>query len=148
MMSALVKSMKNAPTIGTIEEGARRGTIPLDERLHVGHRVGGGAEHEADEAARDHGGLVVAAHQPEDAEHGDDRDERELRGEDDGQRQRETGQSPTAAASSARATRNSASATLPRSSISRCDSPNSARRIVDVADDRRDQHGADVGRQR
>src|SRR5690606_856769 len=46
------------------EECARSGAIALDQRTHYRHRIGSGAQHEADEAAAHDGGVIVPAHDP------------------------------------------------------------------------------------
>ena len=54
MISELVKSIRNAPTIGTTRNALRRRAVLFRQFLHAGDRVRGDAEHEAAEAGGAH----------------------------------------------------------------------------------------------
>jgi hypothetical protein len=69
MITALLKSMKNAPTIGNTRKARGAGAEALHERVHVGHRVRRGAESEAAVPPGHHRRVVVAPHQAEGHEH-------------------------------------------------------------------------------
>ena len=105
-----------------------------------------GAQHEAAEAARHHRRVVVAAHQ---ARHHEQAQNAAISATCAA---RITSSGITRPASShsrsviSAITRNSDSATVPMSSMARCDRPNAPGDRRDC-EDRGDQHGADVGGQ-
>ena len=71
-----------------------RGSVAAGDRLHIRHRVGGRAHAEADEARGDHRGVIIAAHEREEDEDGEEHHQKDLSGKADKHRQRQIHELP------------------------------------------------------
>ncbi len=140
--------MKNAPTSGATRKARGAGAVALHQRAHHRHRIGRGAQHEADEAAAHHRRLVVAPHAAEHEHRAERRPSRTCSHAAPPPAAARGPRAPTASGSSAPSTRNSDSATAPMRIQHAVREPEPAETVIEVADQRGHQHRADVGRQR